>query len=220
MAANPRRKRLYLLVIDPYKLLPPELCAAISAGSCWTVVDEGSRHAPTQALLVAGELEKPAAMVRRVFTTIPIIPAIVFDAVPSMSRQSNLFNAGANGYAVPGVTLVQLAAMFELARLGGFSACPNAVALMRAQSTAMDQFSRREHQIVTRVVLGASPETVAEELRLPLTTVNDTLGRVCRKAGVESLPALATWWVRWTLLDEAAESDDELDEYTAYAMTA
>ena len=134
-------------------------------------------------------------------------------------RQANVFSAGANGYVVPGVTLNELKPIIEIAQIGGFSVCPRAMALMREQMTAPVQFSRREHEVVARIALGADTESVAEELQLSLPVVNDTLKRACRKAGVDSLTALSTWWGRWTMMDDLPESDDDVSQI-AYAITA
>ena len=220
MAPRASRQRPHLLIVDPYNLLPVDLRAEVMLCTRWSIASSSSRRSPSLALLVTGAQEKPSVMFHHFFTSIAAIPTIIYDAEPTTSREANVFSAGANGYVVPGVTIKELMPIMEVAHFGGFSICSRAMALLRDQLAAPVQFSRREHQVVARIALGADMEAVAEELHLPLLVVDETLKRACHKAGVDSLTALSTWWGRWTMMDELPEPDDEDTSQILYALTA
>lgn len=221
MTTRTTRQRLRLQIVDPHNLLPEELRTAIAAITGWSVLNEKSRRKPTIAILVTNADEQPSALIHRFYTAVAQVPIVVYDTVPSTSREANAFSAGAGGYTVPGVTLKELIPVIDLAYMGGFGICPKTYQMMLDQLRAPQEFSRRERQVVTLYALGANLQSVADEMQITVKAVEDTLLRACRKAGVDSTVALVTWWIRWTLSDEPPpEDDDEGYEPTPYVVTA
>lgn len=220
MTSQIRHQRARILLIDPHKLLPTELANSINTSSYVTVTGTTARRAPTVALLVVAGNEQPHAIVSAFFTTVAAIPSVVYDLTPSTSRQAQVFTAGGNGYATPGISLRELKPMLELAQHGGFSICPGTRTMMNEQLNAPMQFSRREQEVVSLAILGAPIQAIADELHITQPAVDDYLLRAFRKAGVNSLPALATWWTRWVMTGGTSEDEAEDDSMPAYVMSA
>lgn len=212
--------RSHLIIVDSRKLLPDEFREAIRAHRDWSVAEANSRRKPTIALLVVDSDEQPSALINHFYTTVASVPTVVYDVAPAMHREANAFNAGANGYIVPGVTMGELAPVIHLAQQGGFGACPTAIRLMREQMRAPQEFSRREQEVVTLYALGASIQDVAAELDLTIQLVEQALARACRKAGVDSPVALVMLWTRWAMTDEAGQEYEDGHVPPRYAMSA
>lgn len=205
MKLSNNQRHLHLVIVDPGARLPEALRAELAVETQHSLTNGVGCNGHV-ALLVPGEDETPATMLHRFYASQPM-PTVIFDTAPSMERQANAFNAGANGYTVVGATAEELLPMFDVACAGGFALSEAAVRFIRDHMRAPMQFSRREQQVVTLVVLGASVEAAAEELQLPVAAIEEYLERACRKVGVDSLTALATWWTRWIMTDDFAEED-------------
>ena len=214
------RQRTCILLIDPGKVLPTELRSAFATSSQWIVVGERTRRPPTVALVAVAATEQPYRIINTLFTTVAAIPVVVYDLAPSTTRQAHAFNAGAKGYSVPGVTIRELKPMLELAQLGGFSICPGTLQMMADQLNAPMQFSRREQEVVALAILGTPQQEIADELHIALPAVEDYLLRAFRKVGVDSLPALATWWTRWLMLDRTSSLEVDEDFQPTYVLSA
>lgn len=186
-----------LLIVDSGRALPEALVAALQ--SCQGVeLCIGSNCSPgvDMQIVVLQPTDLATQTVRNACAAHPHAPVIVYDPAPSMMREANAFEAGAQGYVVEGVSIEQLQAIMAVARLGGFACCPNTLAFMRRELTAPVRFSQREATIAHLVAMGATNATIAAELGFSVRTVEEEVRSMCRNLGVPSRTGLALWWLR------------------------
>ena len=186
-----------LLIIDPCRTLPEALLDALQC--CESVEMGAAANNSVAADMQIVALQPTELATRAVHTACaahPQAPVIAYAPTPSMMREANAFEAGAQGYVVEGESIEQLLAIMIVAHGGGFACCPNALAFMRRELTAPARFSEREVTIANLVAMGGTNAAIAAELGYSVRTVEEEVRRLCRNVGVPSRTGLALWWMR------------------------
>jgi len=203
-----------LLLVDDHRLVAETLSSVLRSDPALDVVGIASNGPDALALarrlqpaVVVMDIGLPGMdgveatwMLRRQLPSIPVLVLTMFDQEPYVLEA---LRAGASGYLLKTASPAQLVEAVRAVAAGQRvidpSIAPAAVqraAAPRLSSRGPFPLSRRETEVVQRVVAGRSVREIAGELHLSAHTVRNHLKSAYRKLGVHSQAEVAVQALR------------------------
>lgn len=198
---------LTILIADDHAIVREGLRRLLEmAGHAWQVVEASSGFEALGLLrgqrfdLAVFDLSMPGMdgldLLARVRTLHPGMPVMILTMRAEEHYALRAFQAGARGYVTKDTASRELVAAVEKVLSGGVyvsTALADRVVLKLSGGvppTALDKLSRRELEVLRRLVEGQRPSEIADALHLSVKTVSSHKSRLHEKLQLSSTAAL------------------------------
>ena len=199
---------LRILLVDDHGLVREALLILLERDDGMKVV--GSAATGEEAILAARRLRPDLIIMdlvlpdlngidatQRILGEFPLMRIIVLSASHTPEHVSRALRAGAHGYVVKtasGAELIQAVKAVSAGRQFVGSAItrlfPDGVVDISTAKSSFERLSKREREVLRRIVAGLSSADIAQQLGLSPKTVDTYRGRLMVKLGVSNRSAL------------------------------